>query len=531
MSRFEGPQGIVTQGLVLNLDAGDPDSFTRQFPFYCDALIVAGGGSGGVDNGGGGGGGGVLDKRNLQLLINTAYTITVGAGGAARPGSSDDGPGNNGSNTTALGYTAIGGGGGSGWVNTALPPGQSSYVGGSGAGQSNSAGAGNSLGVGIALQPTSSDGGMGYNGGAASPPYAGGGGGAGGPGGNAGSGFAGNGGNGYFLNGAYGPGLGVSDIVGAGGAGGWDVISGYSSNPVPTAQNGTIKKTTQTAEDPATSNSGAGGNGGNHNNNSSGAGGSGVVVICYPGLPAATGGDILYQNGKTYHRFFSSGTFTPYKWNDVTGNDRNATLNGLVTGSMQTNGGILSVYNPVVGLGQPDFFNFSPGSTSGYNPMNYANCSVTVAFRWNATNDYWERVFDFGRGGNNSGTYAQNAFIFTRYSTTSDLHIITHGGPSNVNVKIGELNIGTWQIYTITWTAGSQIYYKNGSVYTSTTSAGSLVDYFGATRTDEQYYLGKSNWNDGGSRISYGAFMIHNRVLSAAEVTQMYNALKNRYGL
>jgi hypothetical protein len=218
-------------------------------------------------------------------------------------------------------------------------------------------------------------------------------------------------------------------------------------------------------------------------------------------------------------------------WNDVTGNNRNATLNGTVTASMQTNGGILSVYNPVVGLGQPDFFNFSPGGTSGYNPLNYANCSVTVAFRWNATNDFWERVFDFGRGGNNSGTYGFNALIFTRYSTTSDLHIITHGGPSNVNVKIGELNIGTWQIYTITWTAGSQIYYKNGSVYTNTTSVGSLVDYFGATRTDEQYYLGKSNWNDAGARISYGAFMIHNRVLSAAEVTQMYNALKNRYGL
>ena len=44
MSRFEGPQGIVTNGLVLNLDAGDPDSYTRSQPSYVEVLVVAGGG-------------------------------------------------------------------------------------------------------------------------------------------------------------------------------------------------------------------------------------------------------------------------------------------------------------------------------------------------------------------------------------------------------------------------------------------------------------------------------------------------------
>jgi hypothetical protein len=46
MSRFEGPQGIVTNGLVLNLDAGDPDSYTRSQPPYVEVLVVAGGGGG-----------------------------------------------------------------------------------------------------------------------------------------------------------------------------------------------------------------------------------------------------------------------------------------------------------------------------------------------------------------------------------------------------------------------------------------------------------------------------------------------------
>jgi hypothetical protein len=52
MSRFEGPQGIVTNGLVLNLDAGDPDSYTRSQPPYVEVLVVAGGGGGVVTSNG-----------------------------------------------------------------------------------------------------------------------------------------------------------------------------------------------------------------------------------------------------------------------------------------------------------------------------------------------------------------------------------------------------------------------------------------------------------------------------------------------
>jgi hypothetical protein len=46
MSRFEAPPGIITNGLVLNLDAGDPDSYTRSQPPYVEVLVVAGGGGG-----------------------------------------------------------------------------------------------------------------------------------------------------------------------------------------------------------------------------------------------------------------------------------------------------------------------------------------------------------------------------------------------------------------------------------------------------------------------------------------------------
>lgn len=76
-------------------------------------LIVAGGGAGGNRHGGGGGGGGVI--QGAQVLSPGTYPITVGAGGPAT--FNQDIRGNNGSNSSAFGRTAIGGGGGATWGN------------------------------------------------------------------------------------------------------------------------------------------------------------------------------------------------------------------------------------------------------------------------------------------------------------------------------------------------------------------------------------------------------------------------------
>lgn len=239
-----------------------------------------------------------------------------------------------------------------------------------------------------------------------------------------------------------------------------------------------------------------------------------------------TNGLILALDAADQNSYPGSGT----TWTDITGNGRNATINGTATLS-STNPKDFSITNPAAPT-QTNFFSFSPGSTSGYNSMYYSNCSITTAFKWNNTNSYWERIFDFGRGGNNSGTYGTNAVIFSRYASSTDMVFRTHGNVTQFsNDGFAPMEVGTWQIWTITWAAGSQLFYKNGSLYVSYTNAYSLVDHFGSTRTDEQYYLGKSNWNDAGAIISYGPFYIHNRILSAQEVVQVASSLKSRYGI
>ena len=86
------------------------NSFVVNTPGEIEYLIVAGGASGGH---GGGGAGGLL--RGITEVTPQTYTITVGAGGAARPvgtrGQAEEGI--NGDNSVAFGLTAIGGGRGS----------------------------------------------------------------------------------------------------------------------------------------------------------------------------------------------------------------------------------------------------------------------------------------------------------------------------------------------------------------------------------------------------------------------------------
>jgi hypothetical protein len=103
-------------------------------------LVVAGGGCGGHDVGGGGGAGGML-TGSVSKTADT-YAIVIGAGGAGHQNNSTQ---NNGTNSTALGLTAIGGGGGGNWNNSthATRHGADGGSGGGGGGWSQSTNGGN----------------------------------------------------------------------------------------------------------------------------------------------------------------------------------------------------------------------------------------------------------------------------------------------------------------------------------------------------------------------------------------------------
>jgi hypothetical protein len=221
-------------------------------------IIVAGGGAGGAGGGGGatrfqgtgagGGGGGYI--TGSTVLSNGSYLATVGAGGSTVASNK----GNNGQTSSFLGFTSIGGGGGSGAGDRENPDcSLTGSTGGSGGGASSwmtTWGCAVTGGLGTL--------GQGFNGGVTT------GGGAGGPaaGGNPGPSIS-------WGTGSYAPG-------------------GPSTGQIPSVLYG------------------AGGMGGNYFPNTGPTRGiEGVIVVRYLGTPRASGGSITQSGGYTYHTFLN----------------------------------------------------------------------------------------------------------------------------------------------------------------------------------------------------------------------------------
>ena len=264
--------------LIMDDDKTITASFAVE-SYNVEYLIVAGGGSAGMSgntcDGGAGGAGGVV-TGSTPTIVGNSYTMTVGSGGVS---AFDFGSswGRNGNNSSAFGFTAIGGGGGGGAVGegpSEFP--QDGSQGGSGGGGA----CGRFGGAGIAGQGFAGTHGN----------VGGGGGGAGGVG------NSGHGGPGATVWGsAYGGGGGNGSGLGGTGGGGNGDETGLSRNGVPNTGGG------GGTGDPLTV---------------GGSGGSGIIIVRYPnaGCPApprGTGGVISCSNGFTYHRFNSTGTFIP----------------------------------------------------------------------------------------------------------------------------------------------------------------------------------------------------------------------------
>lgn len=219
-------------------------------------LIVAGGGGGGSDIGGGGGAGGYIEGYFNPSA--TAYSITVGAGGAT---SSD------GSNSVLSAFTAIGGGAGGGYEGAG---GQwDGNSGGSGGGAGGSNGPIKRGGLGTA--------GQGYYG---SENISGGGSSAGGSGGGAGA-FGTTSANGETGDGGIGRAnsiTGSSVYYAGGGGGGQRRVSTARAGGNGGGGNGGSSTLNPTA---GTANKGGGGGGGKSSSANGAAGGSGVVIVKY----------------------------------------------------------------------------------------------------------------------------------------------------------------------------------------------------------------------------------------------------------
>ena len=477
-------------------------TFTATKGGEIEYLIVAGGGGGGSDRAGGGGAGGLLTGTTTVTSQN--YTITVGAGGQG--GQGDQVNGSQGANSSAFGFTAIGGGFGSYQTQTAGTGGSGgggggTDNGGSGAGGAGTAGQGNAGGSGN------------INGGSSTTGASGGGGGAGGVGrgGVAGT-KAGDGGPGIisFLSGfsayyAGGGGGGVDtrgtgDNVGLGGLGGGG--SGGSRSP---SYGGNIFPLA------GTPNTGGGGGGGGLDPINGDpafygqAGGSGIVIVRYPLrqenlsiAPGKVGGKSLLLDLDFAKPTVYSGlgtTVTDSRLNGISG----SFVNTVTPQNIRTIRSALEMFG-----------------NGGYIQMSQTSWGELPAY----TVAYWARRDAESRmviGGSNTRFYwyGDNSWRYTHASGGEFYY------PKSVSIPVG-----TWGYYVATYDGSAVRIYRQGVLEGSQNTTGTANFDLATFRFG--YYNGSNTYAFDGL---IGSIQIYSRALSTTEVAQYYNATRWRYGV
>jgi hypothetical protein len=541
---------IVTDSLVLALDAANPKNYNLT---AVEVLVVAGGGGGGMDMGGGGGGGGVIYNPNVAVTPGSPVTVTVGAGGYGAPagggGYRTDGagpqpnfhqftiPATNGGNSVFGGLTAIGGGAG-GSSYRGYTPGIGGANGGSGGGSS---GYNDNAGTFYGGTGTS---GQGFAGGNSTQAYySGGGGGAGGPG--VSSPNRPDGGPGilystmspyYFGGGGGGASYSLSTggYGGIGGGGGGALGTTYGGAGLNNGSAGGGGGPNQWANTPggnAGANTGGGGGGGSHYNanNKGGEGGSGIVIIRYPGPQRAIGGTVTSSGGHTIHTFTTVGstTFTPLV----------ATNNSAI-------------------LGLADFSGNNNFGTTQNSPLYSSSFGGSVSF--DGTNEYVEIVNNNGFGEvsttptitlelwanivrkSGGGTQYQQLAGFRNDIDFSFFFLLLDASGASVNTEAriqttsGVFDVvasylpyfNVWTHIVFTANVNRIDLYFNGNLVGSNTN---VTGSFGSTSGN--FRVGLSPGGAWSTLGNISSVKVYNRALTASEIQQNFNALRGRFGI
>ena len=469
--------------MVLCLDAANPRNFNLT---AVEVLVVAGGGGGGVCYGGGGGAGGLIYNSNFTVTPGTQLTVTVGNGGTNQVNTS--GNGGNGGPSVFGSLEAIGGGYGGGSC------GNVGGNGGSGGGGSGTGGSSTSGGMGTSQQGTS---------GGTSPIDGGGGGGGAGS-----SGSIRQGGNGLGFNisgtftyyGGGGSGGGFSSLsggIGGGGLGGIALASGVANANV---------------------NTGGGGGGSiiSGGTGVSGLGGSGIIIVRYQGPQKAIGGTVTSVGGDTIHTFTTSGNFTPLVntngsavlgLSDLSGNRNFGDSGGSGVLYSSANGGSLSFD------GVDDYVNCGNATS-----LSFTN-NLTVSI-WCSSNNAAGYRSPLMKSSNNSWAdgfgYWQSSGIFAFY-------INQWNGAQTVSVSKASFSITN---FVATYNGVNLKLYENGTLIQTGSSYTTNISNSSTNLEIGRGGGGGYNWSGNIAQVS-----IYNRALSAAEVSQNYNALRFRFGL
>lgn len=228
-------------------------------------------------------------------------------------------------------------------------------------------------------------------------------------------------------------------------------------------------------------------------------------VLANPGPGIIRPGLILSLDAGLSASYSGSGT----AWTDLSGNNRTGTLTNGPTFSTIKNGNILF-----------------DGSND------YVTCgSITGLGTSTRTVDVWFTIVAYVTSGLGrvfalpaADTAIDQPAMTLGFNTTTP-NIGMGGTPYDCYVTLPAFSTNTWVNVVGTASGNSFSAYVNGAFYQSDTNTGAI----GANPIAQ---LGRYNANYGQyGNVRVAQFRIYNRVLSAAEIAQNFNANRGRYGV
>ena len=201
-------------------------------------------------------------------------------------------------------------------------------------------------------------------------------------------------------------------------------------------------------------------------------------------------------------------------WTDLSGNSKNYTLTNSPTFNSTTNGGVITF----------------AGASSQY------ATTATTLFNSTTTNTYSINIWVYPTGAGqmvsvNGQATPNSGYHYTALEITAAGLIYFGqwtGGMTTVATSSQSLN--AWYNLVLTYNGTTATAYVNGvSVGSSAIiwSAPGASTFFSLMSQDATRMSGATAYASG----SIGAFSVYNRALTAAEIAQNYNALRNRYTL
>ena len=232
-----------------------------------------------------------------------------------------------------------------------------------------------------------------------------------------------------------------------------------------------------------------------------------AISTTYPKI--VTDGLVLNLDAGQQNSYPGSGT----TWTDLSGRGNTGTLTNGPTYS-SANGG------SIVFDGVDDYVDLT--STIQFDTSDFSICGW---FRSNSGNTSFKQIWNSGYAGGNPDVEIGLLTI----TNTLYFYIRGSGGGGDIVNTSYSVDDNVWRYFSVTKTSSLISLYVNGSLIGST--SGSFTSDVDSAGVIPRIGNGLNNINNRFFKGSIPQVSIYNRALTAAEVSQNFNALRSRYGI